>query len=340
MQDWFERGRTPRPSEVGPLLFAIAPLSRVMLRHSRKLLGIYQEKGELRAGLATRNLMPPPMIGFSAGERRSTTIFSSTAPSSGPSGRGEGAERASLGFYLSFLRQRFASSLFALAESLRRRREKVEATLAHGAALPDYEAEEQDDDVELFPDGDALEGFLENRGQEDLEWERGRLAGMIARLDGMTGIPSKIRALLSELEKRRERERLRQTVLFTRYMDTLEDIRAHLRLREPTLRTGVYSGKKCSFYDAEADEEKRTGREEVKRLFLRGEIDLLLCTDAAAEGLNLQTADMIINFDLPWNPMKVEQRIGRIDRIGQRHDTVHVLNSAFWGRWRGHIRPA
>lgn len=333
MEDWCERGRTPRPSEVGPLLFAIAPLSRVMLRHSRKLLGIYQEKGELRAGLATRNLMPPPMIGFSAGEREvydDLQLYCAELKDL-LGERGEGAERASLGFYLSFLRQRFASSLFALAESLRRRREKVEATLAHGAALPDYEAEEQDDDVELFPDGDALEGFLENRGQEDLEWERGRLAGMIARLDGMTGIPSKIRALLSELEKRRERERLRQTVLFTRYMDTLEDIRAHLRLREPTLRTGVYSGKKCSFYDAEADEEKRTGREEVKRLFLRGEIDLLLCTDAAAEGLNLQTADMIINFDLPWNPMKVEQRIGRIDRIGQRHDTVHVLNMCVLG---------
>jgi superfamily II DNA/RNA helicase len=53
-------------------------------------------------------------------------------------------------------------------------------------------------------------------------------------------------------------------------------------------------------------------REEVKRRFVNGDIDVLLCTDAAAEGLNLQTADLLVNFDLPWNPMKVEQRIGRI----------------------------
>jgi hypothetical protein len=54
-----------------------------------------------------------------------------------------------------------------------------------------------------------------------------------------------------------------------------------------------------------------------------------VCTDAAAEGLNLQTADLLINFDLPWNPMKVEQRIGRIDRIGQRHEHIYVLNLCY-----------
>ena len=51
----------------------------------------------------------------------------------------------------------------------------------------------------------------------------------------------------------------------------------------------------------------------------------------AAEGLNLQTADLLVNFDLPWNPMKVEQRIGRIDRIGQRHDQILVVNLCYPG---------
>ena len=60
-------------------------------------------------------------------------------------------------------------------------------------------------------------------------------------------------------------------------------------------------------------------------------MDILVCTDAAAEGLNLQTADLLVNFDLPWNPMKVEQRIGRIDRIGQKHDTIEVLNLCYLG---------
>ena len=57
----------------------------------------------------------------------------------------------------------------------------------------------------------------------------------------------------------------------------------------------------------------------------------MVCTDAAAEGLNLQTADLLINFDLPWNPMKVEQRIGRIDRIGQDHEKIYVLNLCYVG---------
>ena len=58
----------------------------------------------------------------------------------------------------------------------------------------------------------------------------------------------------------------------------------------------------------------------------RGEISILLCTDAASEGLNLQTASTLVNYDLPWNPMRVEQRIGRIDRINQASRTLSIRN--------------
>ena len=58
----------------------------------------------------------------------------------------------------------------------------------------------------------------------------------------------------------------------------------------------------------------------------RHAVDILLGTDAASEGLNLQQFSSLINFDLPWNPMRVEQRIGRIDRIGQEAPVVKVLN--------------
>jgi SNF2 family DNA or RNA helicase len=57
----------------------------------------------------------------------------------------------------------------------------------------------------------------------------------------------------------------------------------------------------------------------------RGPSRLLLCTEAGSEGRNLQFAHAVCNFDLPWNPMKIEQRIGRLSRIGQTHD-VHVFN--------------
>jgi len=339
VEDWLSRNRTPRPNDfiyLRRLLFAMAPLSRVMLRHTRKLLAHYRERGELKANLARRVLLPPPEIAFSEREKEVYDDLQRYCAELKRllGGNKKGNDRVSLGFYLSFLRQRFASSFFALAESLRRRLEKVEATLAQGAAgtAPgEYDSEEQDDDVESFSDQDALERFLKNRSADDLEWERGRLMEMIGRLRMLKETPSKILTLLRTLEKRREGDRLRQTVLFTRYMDTLTEILRHLRSREAALRIGVYSGKRCEYFDASSGRRKGTDREGVKRRFLRGEIDLLLCTDAAAEGLNLQTADLLINFDLPWNPMKVEQRIGRIDRIGQKHDEIHVLNMCVLG---------
>ncbi|WP_237402083.1 helicase-related protein, partial [Francisella tularensis] len=61
-------------------------------------------------------------------------------------------------------------------------------------------------------------------------------------------------------------------------------------------------------------------------MFREGKAEILLCTDAAAEGLNLQFCGALINYDMPWNPMRVEQRIGRIDRLGQLYDNIKIIN--------------
>ena len=58
---------------------------------------------------------------------------------------------------------------------------------------------------------------------------------------------------------------------------------------------------------------------------------MLLCTDAAADGLNFQFCGAVVNYDMPWNPMRVEQRIGRIDRLGQEHQRVHIVNLHYEG---------
>ena len=63
-----------------------------------------------------------------------------------------------------------------------------------------------------------------------------------------------------------------------------------------------------------------------KTKFKNGDADVLLCTDAAAEGLNFQFCGALINYDLPWNPMRVEQRIGRIDRVGQKYPKIRIVN--------------
>ena len=73
------------------------------------------------------------------------------------------------------------------------------------------------------------------------------------------------------------------------------------------------------------------GRDEVKRRFREDEADLLLCTDAAAEGLNFQFCGALVNYDMPWNPMRVEQRIGRIDRLGQAHPAIRIVNLHYAG---------
>jgi hypothetical protein len=67
-------------------------------------------------------------------------------------------------------------------------------------------------------------------------------------------------------------------------------------------------------------------KEHVTAAIEAGKIRVLVCTDAASEGLNLQAAGALINFDMPWNPSKVEQRIGRIDRIGQAHPALPIVN--------------
>lgn len=335
LEDWLQENRSPRTADhafIRRLLFAAAPLSRVMLRHTRKLLELYKAKDQLRENLATRTILPIPRIVFTAEEKDVydglQEYCQELARKIEESGT-ESENRASLGFYLSFLRQRCSSSFYALQESLKRRREKVERTLLALGAAPeepeDFNPEERDTDE------NPLDKVLENRSPEDLRWERDAISEILKRLETLTGIPSKTKELLKRLEGRRTGSRIRQTVLFTRYFDTLSDLLRTLRRQAPDLRLGVYSGRYCAYYDESRGKLVDTDREDVKKRFLHGEVDVLLCTDAAAEGLNLQTADLLINFDLPWNPMKVEQRVGRIDRIGQKHEEIFVLNLCMLG---------
>ena len=70
-------------------------------------------------------------------------------------------------------------------------------------------------------------------------------------------------------------------------------------------------------------------REELKTMVREGKLRLMLGTDAASEGLNLQKLARLINLDLPWNPTRLEQRKGRIQRIGQIHETVEIYNMRY-----------
>ena len=337
---WLRDDRPPHRSDIRHLhrlLFAAAPLSRVMLRHTRSLLDIYRQEGQLAANLAQRHILPLAAIAFTGQEQRvyqrleryCTGLARRLTANSADSN-----QRAAVGFYLSFLRLRFASSLYAIRETLRRRRGKVSVTLEQ--LQPEPLSDPDPDDL-IVGDADddvaAVELVLKNRTLEDLTWERGQLDELLAALGDLTATSSKTQHLLGVLDQRLERPsgRIRQTVIFTRFTDTLDDLCGRLLIAQPRMRIGTYSGAGGHYLEPATGRMIGVERDAIKHRFLRGDIDVLLCTDAAAEGLNLQTADLLVNFDLPWNPMKVEQRIGRIDRIGQTHDEIFVLNLCYLG---------
>lgn len=334
--------RPPKQGDIPYLtqpLFAASPLSRVMMRHTRSLLELYRQKGELKGRLARRCVRPLRTVSFTPAEAGFYARLNDYCQQLERRAAQDGAQvRQRIAFLLNFLQLRFASSLYAVQMTLARRLRRVDAALH--AARPQEEdwapntllqLLREDDYAESDLDAQTVELLLRDRSRPGLEWERRRLTQMLTQLQAMQETPSKIQTLLEELDRRRSGGRLRQTVLFTRFLDTAISIRRHLLLRDPNLRAGIYAGSQAQWYDPALKKDQPVSHLALKRLFLQGEVDLLLCTDAAAEGLNLQTADLLINFDLGWNPVKVEQRIGRIDRIGQKHDCIEVLNLCYLG---------
>jgi SNF2 family DNA or RNA helicase len=149
--------------------------------------------------------------------------------------------------------------------------------------------------------GAALAVTLHRLGWDDLA----------ARADALP-MPSKVQALRAVVDRHlRAGEKL---IVFTAFTETLHAIVG--ALREGGVEAAVYHGSLS-----------RHQKDEVIRDFSR-DVDVLLSTEAGGEGRNLQFCHAMVNFDLPWNPMQIEQRLGRIHRIGQSHDvTLHNLVS-------------
>jgi len=114
-------------------------------------------------------------------------------------------------------------------------------------------------------------------------------------------------------------------VVFSQYYDTAYWVAKKIAASFPGQPVGLYAGAGKSLLLQDELELKRE-REELKNMVKRHEITILVGTDAASEGLNLQTLGTLINIDLPWNPTKLEQRKGRIQRIGQKRSSVKILN--------------
>jgi superfamily II DNA/RNA helicase len=119
-------------------------------------------------------------------------------------------------------------------------------------------------------------------------------------------------------------------IVFSQFYDTVLSITRKLAGLLPGEPIGVYAGAGRSGIYLGTDF-AAVERESIKAAVKSRQIRLVVATDAACEGLNLQTLGTLINVDLPWNPARLEQRLGRIRRIGQLRQTVDMLNLVYNG---------
>lgn len=119
-------------------------------------------------------------------------------------------------------------------------------------------------------------------------------------------------------------------IIFSQFYDSVLWLGLHLSNRMPDEKIGVYANATKSGI-IENGSFRRVNRDEVKKRITTGELRLIIGTDAASEGLNLQRLGSLINLDLPWNPTRLEQRKGRIQRIGQLRPEVVIYNMRYRG---------
>ncbi|MBP9649536.1 MAG: hypothetical protein KBE00_01850, partial [Syntrophaceae bacterium] len=138
----------------------------------------------------------------------------------------------------------------------------------------------------------------------------------------------KLKAILHYLENEGWREL--GCIIFSQFYDSVLWLGILLSKRLPHEKIGIYASVKKSGI-IENGFFIRLNRDEIKKRIMNGELRLVIGTDAASEGLNLQRLGSLINLDLPWNPTRLEQRKGRIQRIGQLRPEVLIYNMRYLG---------
>ena len=297
------------------LMRAHTPIRHLVSRHTRQLLRRYAQKGLLHAPIANR-AVEDRFVRMTAAER---ALYEDVeAYISNTYNQATAAERSAVGFVMTIYRRRVASSFAALRRTFEKR---LEAMAQTDAALLNTEEDAPDDEtLDEQPDTDELEAQLRSALAAD---EREQIADLLERTRSLPP-DSKLACLQAALAELRE-QGCGQTMLFTQFTDTMDFLREAL-LRQGGLRLMCFSGRGGEVPSADGAAWRKIGRDDLKRRFREGDADVLLCTDAAAEGLNFQFCGALVNYDMPWNPMRVEQRIGRIDRLGQRHPSIRILN--------------
>lgn len=257
---------------------------------------------------------------------------------------GEGRRGNTVGFALTVLQRRLASSPEAILKSLERRKTRLEKRRRDMSLGQDEDRsfrqrvdtilgrdddERLDDRLDDLP-GDELEELEEDvldaataaRTIAELDHEIADLADLVeiaARVhrSGMDRKWSELRGILTGNDLALDAEgNLRKIIIFSEHRDTLNYLMHRIRnlLGRDEAVVAIHGGV------------KREERRAIQERFTQDtDVRVLVATDAAGEGLNLQRAHLMVNYDLPWNPNKIEQRFGRIHRIGQM-EVCHLWN--------------
>jgi ribosomal 50S subunit-associated protein YjgA (DUF615 family) len=219
-----------------------------------------------------------------------------------------GAQRA-LGFIMTVYRRRLTSSFEAITQSLRKRRQALDRDDNTLAALLDEDDLSAIETTGMFDLED-----LENAKLE-LAREADELDAFLKDLERLPPDESKMLRLQDELRDAIHRGH-RTAIVFTQYGDTMHYIARKLT---GTFGSAVatWSGAGGARWNPATGTWAKVPKPVLKDLFRAGdEVKILVGTDSMSEGLNLQSCAFLVNYDMPWNFMRVEQRIGRIDRIG------------------------
>jgi len=244
----------------------------------------------------------------------------------------EKARGNTVGFAMTVLQRRLASSPEAILRSLERRQRRLEERLKETLAKPSSAIRDDpvniDDAYDAFPGADqeereeeVVDAATAARTAAELRLE---IAGLIelvalARAVHAAGTDrkwSELSELLANRPEMSEGDSRRKLIIFTEHRDTLAYLHAQItrQLGDSGAVTTIHGGL------------SRDARLAAQRRFTDdADCVVLIATDAAGEGLNLQRAHLMVNYDLPWNPNRIEQRFGRIHRIGQKH-MCHLWN--------------
>lgn len=254
------------------------------------------------------------------------------------------------------VRKLLASSTQAVAGTLETIKQRLE-TLRSGLPEPENLLEKLVEGDELGDDFLEEEQEVETTDTEDSLQEepqqqaidRTQLDGEIAELDGFIaqarqiGVDTKTRTLCTALEigfdEMEKMGACRKALIFTESRRTQDYLKTFLEANGFAGRIVLFNGSNTdpdsnAIFEQWLKDNADTGRVSGSRTadrrtalieHFRDQAEIMLATEAAAEGVNLQFCSLVINYDLPWNPQRIEQRIGRCHRYGQKHDVV-VIN--------------